>query len=150
PRQLTDYRAFIDSVLSEYRRDPRYADLRFTLDAPTSLPPVHVVPSAWSKLLRNLIDNAVVQPATRKEIVVAARVEAGQVITEVRDFGPGISPGNRDKIFRRFFTQRPEGAPPGTGLGLSIVQTVAERHGGDVDVTSSPGEGATFRVTLPV
>jgi signal transduction histidine kinase len=91
-----------------------------------------------------------VQPSQRKEIVVRARADGAAVVTTVTDFGPGVSEGNREKIFRRFFTQRPEGAPPGTGLGLSIVQAVAEAHGGRVDVSSPPGEGATFQVSLPV
>ena len=71
-------------------------------------------------------------------------------MTSVRDAGPGISAENQKKIFRRFFTQRPAGVPPGTGLGLSIVESVAVAHGGRVEVESQPGQGATFRVILPL
>jgi signal transduction histidine kinase len=70
------------------------------------------------------------------------------VHTDVIDFGPGVSEGNRDKIFTRFFTQRPEGQPRGTGLGLSIVQAVAEAHGGEVSLRpADPARGACFRLT---
>lgn len=150
PREQVDYGSFVEALLDEYRRDVRYADYTFTPELDDALPPVRLVTSAWDKLLRNLLDNALVLPATRKELVVSARVEGAHLVTLVRDFGPGISEGNLDKIFRRFFTQRPEGAPPGTGLGLSIVKTVAEAHGGTVEVHSKPGEGATFRVLLPI
>ena len=75
------------------------------------------------------VDNALVQPATDRRIVLGARVDKRWLMTSVRDAGPGISPENQGKIFRRFFTQRPPGVPPGTGLGLSIVESVARAHG---------------------
>lgn len=149
PRQRVDYAAFLEELLAEYRRDPRYADFTLRAEVEPAVGEVAVVRDAWARLLRNLIDNALVQPTTRREVLVRAERTPDGVVTSVRDFGPGISPGNREKIFRRFFTLRPEGAPPGTGLGLSIVQTVAEAHGGRVEVESVPGEGATFRVHLP-
>ena len=87
---------------------------------------------------------------TDRRIVLGAKVEKGALVTSVKDAGPGISPENQTKIFRRFFTQRPPGAPPGTGLGLSIVESVARAHGAKVAVESQPGQGATFRVVLPL
>jgi two-component system sensor histidine kinase SenX3 len=101
-------------------------------------------------MLRNLVDNALVQPATDRRIVLGARLDKRWLVTSVRDAGPGISPENQGKIFRRFFTQRSPGAPPGTGLGLSIVESVARAHGARVDVESQVGQGATFRVILPL
>src|SRR5205085_12329868 len=99
----------------------------------------------WQEMLRNLIDNALVQPAADKRIELGARVDGGMLVTTVRDAGPGISPENQTKIFRRFFTQRPPGTPPGTGLGLSIVESVDAAHGLRVEVESRPSPGATFR-----
>lgn len=149
PRQRVEYAAFLEGLVDEYRRDPRYAGFTLRAEIDPAVGAVSIVPAGWARLLRNLLDNALVQPMERREVIVRAERSASGVITSVRDHGPGISPGNRDKIFRRFFTHRPEGAPTGTGLGLSIVQTVAEAHGGHVEVDSAPGEGATFRVTLP-
>ena len=82
--------------------------------------------------------------------MLGARVEKGMLVMSVRDVGFGISAENQKKIFRRFFTQCPAGVPPGTGLGLSIVESVAVAHGGRVEVESQPGQGATFRVILPL
>jgi two-component system sensor histidine kinase ChvG len=148
PRAEVDYPRLVERILDEYRGDPRWAGHQ--LEAQIEVPMVRVAERSWAELLRNLIDNALVQPSQARRVIVRAARDGERVATTVRDFGPGVSPGNRDKIFRRFFTARPEGVPPGTGLGLAIVQAVAEAHGGAVTVDeSAPGEGATFRVTLP-
>jgi len=152
PREPTAVGPFLESLAAEYRRDPRADGWTFvveaTPDAAAAQPTVN--PRRWQEMLRNLIDNALVQPATERRIVLGARVEEGALVTSVRDVGPGISADNQGKIFRRFFTQRPAGTPPGTGLGLSIVESVAHAHGARVEVQSQPGHGATFRVILPL
>jgi two-component system, OmpR family, sensor histidine kinase ChvG len=152
-REPVAYLELVDELLGEYRRDPRFADWRFTLDAGTdAAAPLLSVPlnrRRWTELLRNLIDNALVQPAIRKEIVVAVRRVPEGLVTAVRDHGPGIPIENQRQVFRRFFSDRPPGCPPGSGLGLSVVEAIARAHGGRVDLRSSPGEGAVFSVTLP-
>jgi signal transduction histidine kinase len=72
----------------------------------------------------------------------------GKVLISVSDNGPGIKPEVQSKIFEPFFTTKPVGQ--GTGLGLSICHSIIERHGGQIWCESSPGEGTTFRVRLPV
>jgi signal transduction histidine kinase len=67
---------------------------------------------------------------------------------DVSDSGPGISPEHLERIFEPFFTTKP--ASEGTGLGLTICRQIASGLGGTVTVDSTPGRGATFRVTLPV
>ncbi len=69
-----------------------------------------------------------------------------QVTIEVRDDGPGISEDDLERIFSPFFTTKPKG----TGLGLSIVRKVVVAHDGIIEVSSAPGLGTTFVVTLPV
>jgi two-component system sensor histidine kinase ChvG len=149
PRQPVPYAAFVEELLAEYRRDPRYADFTLRVEVGPEVGEVRLAREGWARLLRNLLDNALVQPMSRREVVVRAERTADGLVTSVRDFGPGISPGNREKIFRRFFTQRPEGAQPGTGLGLSIVQAVAQAHGGRVEVDAGASGGAIFRVIVP-
>jgi len=76
-------------------------------------------------------------------------------VVEVTDTGPGLSAGQRDHVFERFYrvdgarTRRTDRAATGTGLGLAIVAAIVRAHHGTVEVVSEPGEGATFRVTLP-
>jgi signal transduction histidine kinase len=68
------------------------------------------------------------------------------VIIDVKDDGPGLPVDVTDKIFNPFFTTK----VTGTGLGLSIVRKIIDAHDGRIDVSSTPGSGARFRVTLPV
>lgn len=148
-RQAVRYEAVLDEVIAEYRRDQRYDGWRFTLTVDPRIGEVRLNRARWTELLRNLIDNALVQPTEVQEIVIEARRIPGGVITSVRDHGPGVAPENRSKIFQRFFTSRPPGTPSGTGLGLSVVDAVARAHGGHVALKESPGPGAEFEVLLP-
>ena len=70
------------------------------------------------------------------------------VLVRVSDTGAGIAPEQLKKIFDPFFTTKPIGE--GTGLGLSISHGIVEQHGGRIEVESTPGEGTTFTVCLPV
>jgi two-component system OmpR family sensor kinase len=77
----------------------------------------------------------------------------GCAVLEVRDHGPGLPPEEAGKIFQRFYrvdSSRRRGTGGGSGLGLSIVSAVTTAHGGSVDVRTTPGGGATFRVALPL
>jgi signal transduction histidine kinase len=150
-REPTPVGPFLRGVADEYARDPRAAGWRFDVEA---APEVEALAPAlnrarFTELLRNLIENALVQPATEKRLVLAARREGGELVLSVRDHGPGISAENQARIFTRFFTQRPQGTPPGTGLGLSIVDSVARAHGGRIALRSEIGKGAEFLVIFP-
>lgn len=70
----------------------------------------------------------------------------GRVEAAVRDTGVGIAPEHIDRIFDPFFTTKPPGS--GTGLGLSLAYAIIRDHGGTIDVSSTPGAGSEFRVTL--
>jgi two-component system, OmpR family, sensor histidine kinase ChvG len=144
--------AFLEQLADEYRRDPKAAGWTFTVETtPEAAAAAPVINRRrWQEMLRNLVDNALVQPAADRRIVLGARLDKHRLVTWVTDAGPGISAENQQKIFRRFFTQRAPGVAPGTGLGLSIVESVARAHAAKVEVESQPGQGATFRVTLPL
>jgi signal transduction histidine kinase len=93
---------------------------------------------------RNLIDNAL-RHGHGKPVDVSIGGKQGRVVIAVRDYGSGISAGNRSRIFDRFFTtERDRG---GTGLGLAIVQAVAETRGGKITFETSPN-GSTFVLTV--
>lgn len=109
------------------------------------LPPVAVPRGVVETALSTLIDNSRQAGATR--IDVAATVVEGLVVLTLADNGPGIAPGDRERVFEPFFTTRR--ADGGTGLGLSILRSLVEAHRGSV-VLVPEGPGAVFRVTLPV
>lgn len=98
-------------------------------------------------VFRNLVHNAVQHGGADVEVRIRCVRQANRVQVHVIDNGPGISPGNRDKVFERFFTTaRGSG---GTGLGLALVRTICEAHGGRIDLESRPGM-TDFCVTLPI
>ena len=102
------------------------------------------------ELLGNLIDNALRHTPDGGAVTVScARTEAGPCHLAVEDSGPGIPPGERERIFERFY--RPPGSHSnGCGLGLAIVQAIARQHGGSVRAEASPRlGGALLRVELP-
>ena len=75
----------------------------------------------------------------------------GRVVTTIEDTGIGIPEEELPHIFDRFYrVEATSPATDGTGLGLAIVKRVAELHGGEVDVASTPGEGVVFRPHLPL
>lgn len=98
----------------------------------------------------DLADNAVRHTLPGQAIGVGVARSGGEVRLWVRDTGPGVAAGDRERIFERFV--RGEGAAGryrGSGLGLALVRSVAEAHGGSVAVAPGAGPGATFTVRLP-
>jgi CheY-like chemotaxis protein/anti-sigma regulatory factor (Ser/Thr protein kinase) len=102
--------------------------------------------SALREALTNLIFNAVDALAEGGTIRLRGASAGDRVLAEVSDTGPGIPPELQARIFEPFFTTKGE---LGTGLGLAQVSGVVARHGGELTVESTPGQGATFRLLLP-
>jgi two-component system, OmpR family, sensor kinase len=69
---------------------------------------------------------------------------------QVKDNGPGIAAEAQGHIFNRFFRGDPSREGSGTGLGLALVRSITELHHGQINVSSTPGRGSCFRVTLPL
>ena len=103
-----------------------------------------------SRVVQNLLDNAFKFGVDGGWIHVALRRPAAGAELTVQDNGIGISQENLDKIWQRFYQADPSRQEnAGLGLGLSMVQQIVTLHGGTVAVTSAPGHGTTFTVTLP-
>ncbi len=106
------------------------------------------------QLLLNLITNAVKYTPAGGEIELSLAEQDGAAVIVVRDSGIGIATGDLEHVFERFWRADPArsrtGDRPGTGLGLAIVEWIVDAHAGSIDVTSRPGRGSTFTVTLPL
>jgi signal transduction histidine kinase/CheY-like chemotaxis protein len=162
PLKLVDVRSLAESAtqmaLHEVVHRARLVrDLR-------EVPPVNANEGALAQVFLSLIVNAAqaipLGDARDNEVRVSTRQdEDGQVVIEVRDTGAGIPEDVLPQIFDPFFTSKTStGAPTTkgtdkpakpTGLGLSIAYGTVRRFGGDIRVSSRPGEGTTFRVVLP-
>lgn len=106
------------------------------------------------QVLTNLLTNALKYSAETQPVEARVRRVGELVRVEVRDRGPGLSPGQQARLFERFYRvpgiERMSGSGGGLGLGLYICKTILERHGGEIGVESEPGAGSVFWFTLPL
>lgn len=136
-----------DAVESEAARARRNSDCTVHTEvAPTRLT---ADPAAISRVIRNLLDNAVRHANSRVEVHVGS--QQSTVTVTVSDDGPGIAPADRDRVFERFMRLDSDRSRSGggTGLGLAIVAEVVAAHGGTVAIDDRPGGGTIMVVTLP-
>ena len=147
----TDMRELVCNTLESYRYQIEQHGFTFE-EKIGDVPPLRVDREAMARSLVNLVNNALKYSQDRKYIGVNLYRENGCVKLEVIDHGIGIPPNEQHKIFEKFYRV---GDPlvhntKGSGLGLSLVQHIAEAHGGDVAVDSTPGAGSKFTITLPL
>jgi heavy metal sensor kinase len=100
------------------------------------------------RAVSNLLDNALKYTPQGGTVTVSVEGKDDQVVLSVIDTGPGISDHDLPHVFDRFFRGDRSRSLPGTGLGLNLTLAIARAHGGDVKVTSAPGQGSTFTMTL--
>jgi signal transduction histidine kinase len=127
---------------------PGLPPARVTLDPDL---PVSADPDEISRIVANLVDNAFRYggPAAGPPRIVTRPVERDAVV-EVSDDGQGIAAADFDRVFEPFSRLHGDaGTPEGSGLGLAIARSLAVRNGGRLTISSHPGEGATFRLSLP-
>jgi signal transduction histidine kinase len=124
-------------------------DRRWVLDD-VAVGVVEVDPERLTQAMLELATNAVKFSAAGSTVAVGSAIAADGVRLWVRDGGPGLAPGEVERIFARFSRGGAAGGVDGSGLGLSIVESIATAHGGGVEVDSTLGSGATFTIALPV
>jgi two-component system, NtrC family, sensor kinase len=145
--ELTDLNANITSTLNLIRGWAEMNQVVLDLDL-APLPPLTCYPVKINQVILSLSSNAIEACSGGGTVTVHTRAAGDHVIIQVVDTGPGIAPTIQDKIFDPFFTTKPPGK--GTGLGLSISHAIVEEHNGEIEVESTPGQGACFTVRLPV
>ena len=120
----------------------------------TGLPQINADQHQITQVFTNVLLNAYEAMGGKGRVTISAemlRVEDGSdgreaVLVEFADNGPGIPPDVADKVFDPFFTTKAQGS----GLGLAIVRKIVDAHDGRIDLRTTPGQGTTIRVTLPV
>jgi len=146
-RQRADLNAAIESTLNVVWNELKYkAEVIRELG---DIPAVDCVPAQINQVFMNLLVNAAHAIEHQGKIFVRSGTENGQVWFDIEDTGKGMTEEVRKRIFEPFFTTKPVGK--GTGLGLSIsYDIIVKKHGGSLDVRSTPGQGTCFRIWLPV
>lgn len=126
-------------------------EVRITASVSSALPSIRGDRERLRQVLGNLIENAIKYSPVGESVEVRAQQVNGAVTISVADRGPGIPADQQRLIFEKFGrADVAGGSKPGTGLGLFIARSIAEAHGGTVDVRSSPNSGSTFTLRLPV
>jgi signal transduction histidine kinase len=148
----TDLAAVVRDVVDAYRFQIEQQGFALRVDVAEDLPEMELDPEALSQALINLLNNAIKYSPDEKSIAVSARRAGDRVLVSVADHGIGIPKAEQKRIFEKFY--RAESSvvhtTKGSGLGLALVQHITEAHGGNVEVTSAPGEGSTFTLSFPV
>ncbi len=114
------------------------------------LPPLRFDYIQIAQVLVNLLENAVKYTPPGTPIVVSARRLPDTIEIAVHDDGPGMTPESQRRLFERFYRAGSVTGAGGVGIGLTISKGLVEAHGGQIAVESAPGEGTTFRFTLPL
>jgi PAS domain S-box-containing protein len=146
---------FLPGVLQHLAQQAEAKRLAFDFDVPQSLPPVETDPDRLRQMVTALVSNAI-KFTPRGAVTVLARVveDGGWMEVAVRDSGPGVPEGERERIFHPFEQlgeeARSDSLNRGTGLGLTIARQLARRLDGDIVVRGAPGGGAEFVLRLPL
>lgn len=143
--QVEDIAASIANALAVLKDELRHCTVRVALG---TLPPVECLRAQLDQVFINLLRNAAQAVAEGGSIEVRGACEGDEICIEIADDGCGIAPEHLPHIFDPFFTTRAVGR--GTGLGLAVSYGIVARHHGRIEVTSRVGQGATFRVRLPL
>ncbi len=146
-----DLFAFLDTLMRDL--EPRGAVYGVQLVLHVDAPPgteILADPLRLHQVLENLISNALKFSPSGGRVDLSLRITSQGQVWAVQDQGPGIPEAEQGRIFERFYRVQATKAKPGTGLGLAIVKHLCRLMGGEVTLESRPGEGATFRVILPL
>lgn len=152
-RETLDVGEVVRQVVRLLHRETERAGVQVAVEIAPSLPGIEAVRDQIHQVVLNLSLNAI-QASQRGGVIVVAvdadgpRSESTGVRLSFKDTGEGISEENLERIFDPFFTTKDPDR--GTGLGLMISHQIITDHGGSIEVDSRRGEGATFRVHLPI
>lgn len=148
-KSVIDVRKVIDSLLLLHKSEFKTKGIFLEIHHADHLPQIVAIPDQIKQVLLNLLANAAdACQHPGDTITVTTWQEGDRVAVAVKDSGIGIEPEQIGLIFQPFFSTKP--AVKGTGLGLSVCHGIIKNHGGEISVTSTPGQGATFTVFLPI
>lgn len=150
--EKTNIGQLVNKQIEAYRHQDLKDGFRVASEVDPNIPDTLADPNSISMALFNLLDNSVKYSGELKQIQVRVHQVNGCIDVAVTDNGMGIPEAEQEKIFEKFYRGSNALARNirGSGIGLSITRHVAEMHGGDVLLTSEPGQGSTFTLRIPI
>jgi signal transduction histidine kinase len=148
PADLSELVGEVVEIMAQ-QAEERGVRLAFTPPGPM---PVRMDVERIEQVLVNLTDNAIKYSPPDGEVAFSVSAAQGEILVRVSDQGPGVPPGDREAIFKKFHTAPSSGhgaKPGGTGLGLAICLQIVRAHGGRIWVEGNPGGGSSFVFALP-
>jgi two-component system sensor histidine kinase ChvG len=146
--QSVDLRVLVEGTAAAARSRSGPSGIAIQVCVPATEVRILAHPERLVQVMENLIDNAISFSPARGSVEVVLKTVPGAVDLEVRDRGPGIPPELRERVFDRFYSDRPEGNGH-SGLGLAIVRAIVEAHGGRISAGPQAGGGTVVHVRLP-
>jgi signal transduction histidine kinase/AmiR/NasT family two-component response regulator len=149
-KRWVDLHKMLDSILLLNKSEFKGNGISVMLEYAEGLPRVVAIADQIKQVLLNILTNAAEasQPEGSVITIKTWQADENRVAIAISDTGAGINPSDLGLIFQPFFTTKPE--IKGTGLGLSVSYGIIKKHHGEIQVTSRPGQGATFTVLLPI
>jgi PAS domain S-box-containing protein len=163
-RDVTNLQELINGALEELELTIHDHAVTISMAVPADLPPLYVDVVRMQQVLRNLISNSLRRTPSGGKITISAAITSTENTTagplpggdmevqrclqlQVSDTGSSMAADEQQHVFERFYA--PAGRPSLQGLGLAIVKMIVKLHGGQVTLTSAPGQGSTFTCLLP-
>lgn len=143
---LHDVEPIIDSIVEMISQDAAENRVELEVEVQQDLPEIYLDERQLRQIIINLARNAIEAMPDGGRLLIGARQSDNNIEISVSDTGEGIPPEHREQIFDTFFTTK----RTGTGLGLSLTRKITQEHGGELYVSSQPGEGSTFVIAFPI
>jgi two-component system NtrC family sensor kinase len=142
----TSVNHLIENVLALSSKRLEHGKVQVRAQLQADLPLIVVVPDQLTQVLLNLLINAVEAMPTGGTLTITSALRDSWLLVEVQDTGAGFTSDEAARLFEPFYTTKTEG----TGLGLAVSYGIIQQHGGRIEVSSTPGQGARFTVLLPL
>lgn len=149
-KKLVDLHEILSQIGQQYAGEARHREIAFEVQLQKQPCWIEGDRLALERIFTNLIHNSLKFTPKRGQITLSSVVKHGEIVVMVADTGPGIAPAEIPMLFQKYRRAPGVRRPEGTGLGLFIVKTLVEAHQGRIEVESTLGAGACFRVFLPL